>query len=96
MRVPRCDRFERVAWVRKRPSRLNGRYRLTRSNAMKRRGVDQRLIHDVIALRKQGRTQMEIAVEVGIAQGTVSIILRAHGWGGYLVQKQRRAGFYDR
>jgi hypothetical protein len=27
MRSPICDRFERVAWVRKRPVRLNARYR---------------------------------------------------------------------
>jgi hypothetical protein len=30
MRVPRCDRFERIAWVRKRPIRLNARYRQVR------------------------------------------------------------------
>ena len=60
---------------------------------MKRgRNVDQRLIHDAIALRKAGKTQMEIAVELGVAQGTISIVLRAHGWGGYLVQKRRRLG----
>ena len=31
--------------------------------------VDQRLVHDAIALRTQGRTQEEIAIELGVAQG---------------------------
>lgn len=55
----------------------------------RRRGapiVDQRLIHDAIALRQQGWTQMEIAVELKVSQGTISMILRAHGWGGQLIR----------
>lgn len=58
---------------------------------MKPRGrpVDQRLIHDAIELRKAGKKQDEIAVALGVAQGTVSIILRAHGWGGYLRPRRK-------
>jgi transcriptional regulator len=52
--------------------------------------VDQRLIHAAIALRKQGKTQEEIATELGVVQGTISIILRAHGWGGQLIRGTKR------
>ena len=51
--------------------------------------VDQRLVYDAIALRKKGMTQEEIAAELGVAQGTISTILRAHGWGGPLKLKGR-------
>ena len=57
----------------------------------RRRGapiVDQRLIHDAIALRKRGKTQEEIAAELKVSQGTISCILRAHGWGGQLIRGQ--------
>ena len=53
------------------------------------RPVDQRLIREALALRKQGMTQTEIAVELGITQGTVSIILRANNEGGHLVRVKR-------
>lgn len=49
--------------------------------------VDQRMIYEVKALRAKGRTQEEIACEVGVSQGTVSIILRTSGMGGQLVRK---------
>jgi transcriptional regulator len=42
-----------------------------------------------VALRKQGLTQTAIAVELGLAQGTISIILREHGMGGHLVRMSR-------
>jgi hypothetical protein len=51
--------------------------------------VDERLIARAMALRKQGRTQEEIAVEVGLVQSTVSTILRQHGLGGKLVKAQK-------
>jgi len=54
------------------------------------RTIDQRLVYEAVALRKQGKTQEEIATELGIVQGTVSTVLRAHGWGGPLVKPQRR------
>ena len=50
------------------------------------RSVDQRLVHDAIELRKQGKTQAEIAVALKVAQGTISVVLRAHGFGGHLVK----------
>ena len=55
--------------------------------------VDERLIAKAMALRKQGRTQEEIAVELGVVQGTVSTILRQHGLGGRSSeQRVRRHG----
>jgi predicted transcriptional regulator len=51
--------------------------------------VDERLIAKAKALRKQGRTQEEIAVELGVTQGTISVILRQHGLGGKLVKTQK-------
>ena len=54
------------------------------------RTVDQRLIFEALALRRQGKTQEEIAVELGVAQGTVSVILRQHGLGGRLAQANKR------
>ena len=52
--------------------------------------VDEHLIAKAMALRKQGRTQEEIAVELGVAQGTVSTILRQHGLGGRLALASKR------
>jgi transcriptional regulator len=52
--------------------------------------VDERLIAKALALRKQGRTQEEIAVELGGVQGTVSVILRQHGLGGRLALANKR------
>jgi hypothetical protein len=50
--------------------------------------IDQRMIHRIKELRAQKKTQEEIAVEVGIAQGTVSLVLRAQGMGGQLVRRR--------
>ena len=55
---------------------------------MKRPGrppVDSRLMMRAVALRKQGMTQTEIACELGVVQGTISVILRQQGLGGKLV-----------
>jgi transcriptional regulator len=52
--------------------------------------VDKRLIAKAKALRAQGRTQEEIAVETGIVQSTVSVILRQHGLGGSLAMANKR------
>jgi transcriptional regulator with XRE-family HTH domain len=46
--------------------------------------VDQRMIHKIKELRSQNMTQEEIACDVGVAQGTVSVVLRAQGLGGKL------------
>ena len=51
--------------------------------------VDERLIAKAKALRKRGKTQEEIAVELGVVQGTISTILRQHGLGGKLVKAQK-------
>ena len=51
--------------------------------------VDERLITKAKALRKRGKTQEEIAVELGVVQGTISTILRQHGLGGKLVKAQK-------
>jgi hypothetical protein len=56
--------------------------------------VDQRMIHKIKELRAQQKTQDEIAVEVGIAQGTVSLVLRSHGLGGPLIKGPGRG--YER
>jgi predicted transcriptional regulator len=48
--------------------------------------VDGRVIMRAMELRKQGLTQMAIAVELGLAQGTISVILRQQGLGGQLVR----------
>jgi orotate phosphoribosyltransferase-like protein len=50
--------------------------------------IDQRMIDRVRELRMEGKTQGEISAEVGLSQGSVSLILRAHGLGGYLVKKK--------
>jgi predicted transcriptional regulator len=52
--------------------------------------VDELLIAKAVALRKQGRTQEEIAVELGVVQGTVSTILRQRGLGGRLALANKR------
>ena len=54
-----------------------------------RPAVDGRMIARAMALRKQGLTQEEIALELGVVQGTVSIILREQGMGGKLVKPTR-------
>jgi len=51
--------------------------------------VDERLIAKAKALRRQGKTQEEIAVELGVTQGAISGILRRHGLGGRLVKAQK-------
>lgn len=48
--------------------------------------VTTQLIGEAQRLRGKSRTQEEIAVELGVSQSTVSIILRATGLGGYLVR----------
>lgn len=53
----------------------------------RRAKVDGRLMHRAVELRKQGMTQEAIAVELGVAQGTISIILRQLGLGGAMVSK---------
>jgi orotate phosphoribosyltransferase-like protein len=52
--------------------------------------VDERLIAKAKALRAQGMTQEEIAVELGVVQSTVSIILRQRGLGGRLAPANKR------
>ena len=54
--------------------------------------VDEPLIARVMALRKQGKTQVEIAVEVRAVQSTVGKILRRNGLGGYLRPPKRVRG----
>ena len=53
---------------------------------------DQLLVAKVKALRKEGKTQNEIAVEVGVTQGTISVILRQSGLGGHLTPTRRVKG----
>lgn len=43
-------------------------------------------VNRIKELRRKGLTQMEIAVEMGVAQGTVSVVLRNEGMGGKLVR----------
>jgi hypothetical protein len=50
------------------------------------------MIYQIKELRNQCKTQAEIAVEVGLAQGTISLILRAHGLSGYLPETRQRIG----
>jgi orotate phosphoribosyltransferase-like protein len=52
--------------------------------------ADERLIAKAKELRAQGMTQEEIAVELGVVQSTVSIILRQQGLGGKLVPVRKR------
>jgi DNA-binding CsgD family transcriptional regulator len=51
--------------------------------------VDARLAEKVKALREEGKTQEQIAVELRIAQSTVSTILRRDGLGGRLISATR-------
>jgi DNA-binding CsgD family transcriptional regulator len=51
--------------------------------------VDARLAEKVKALREEGKTQEQIAVELRIAQSTVSTILRRGGLGGHLISARR-------
>jgi transcriptional regulator with XRE-family HTH domain len=51
--------------------------------------IDEGFIEKVKALRAKGWKQDEIAVELGVSQGTISKILRAHGLSGYLVKLKR-------
>jgi DNA-binding CsgD family transcriptional regulator len=51
--------------------------------------VDARLAEKVKALREEGKTQEQIAVDLRIAQSTVSTILRRGGLGGRLVCARR-------
>jgi DNA-binding CsgD family transcriptional regulator len=51
--------------------------------------VDARLAEKVKALREEGKTQEQIAVDLRIAQSTVSTILRRGGLGGRLVSARR-------
>jgi DNA-binding CsgD family transcriptional regulator len=51
--------------------------------------VDARLAEKVKALREDGKTQEQIAVELRIAQSTVSTILRRGGLGGRLISARR-------
>jgi transcriptional regulator with XRE-family HTH domain len=55
--------------------------------------VNQRMVHRIAELRAQRLTQDEIAAEVGISQGTVSVVLRAHKLGGRLPEARRRRWF---
>ena len=48
------------------------------------RPVDEQFMDEAVALRKQGKKQEEIAAELGVAQGTISSILRKRGFGGGL------------
>ena len=45
--------------------------------------VDAQLAKKVKALRDEGKTQEQIAVELRIGQSTVSVILRRDGLGGH-------------
>lgn len=47
------------------------------------------MIYKAKALRAQGKTQAEIAVVLGVSQGTVSVILRRSGLGGHLTKVGR-------
>jgi len=52
-----------------------------------RKKVDQRMVYRIKQLRAEGKTQEEIAAEIGVAQGTVSTVLRDQGLGGPLVSR---------
>src|SRR4029077_7499870 len=63
------------------------------SDVSKAAKVDQSMIHRIKELRNQQKTQAEIAAEVGVAQGTVSLILRTLDLGGPLVTQRKTAGW---
>jgi transcriptional regulator with XRE-family HTH domain len=52
--------------------------------------VTEQLIEKAKTLRVKGKTQEEIALELGITQGTVSRILRNSGLGGPLISRIRK------
>lgn len=52
--------------------------------------VDGHMIFKAKELRKQGMLQTEIAYELGITQGTVSLILRREGLSGKLIKTARQ------
>jgi hypothetical protein len=52
--------------------------------------IDQRMVYRIVELRRERKKQEEIAVEVGLSQGSVSLVLRAHGLGGYFPEARRR------
>lgn len=43
--------------------------------------IDERFIEEAVALHKQGKKQEVIAGELGVAQGTISVLLRKRGLG---------------
>jgi predicted transcriptional regulator len=47
------------------------------------------MVHRIKELRAQGLTQEAIAGEVGVAQGTVSSVLRHCGMGGALLKPRK-------
>jgi DNA-binding NarL/FixJ family response regulator len=51
--------------------------------------VDRQLAEKVKALRNEGKTQEQIAVELRIGQSTVSVILQRDGLGGHLTSARR-------
>jgi orotate phosphoribosyltransferase-like protein len=52
--------------------------------------VDAQLVEKVKALRDEGKTQEQIAVELRIVQSTVSVILRRGGLGGPITNARTR------
>ena len=52
--------------------------------------VDKRLIAKAKALRAQGMTQEEIAVELSVTQTTIRFILRQHGLGGNWSRRKKQ------
>lgn len=57
--------------------------------------VTDELIEKAKVLRAKGHTQEEIALELGITQGTVSRMLRSSGLGGPLI-RTRKSGHHRR
>jgi hypothetical protein len=57
---------------------------IVRHRAIRRRAVDLELEAEVCEMRRRGFGQGAISVEVGVSQGTVSLILGRHGLGGWL------------
>lgn len=51
--------------------------------------VTEQLIERAKELRAKGHTQEEIALELGITQGTVSRMLRSSGLGGPLIRTRK-------
>ena len=65
---------------------------MTEREGMKPKPIDASLIAQTMALRKQGKTQEEIAVALGVVQSTISVILRRNNLGGHLVQGRKVRG----